>query len=47
MDDCRIDVVDVVAVDVDVEPDGRTIVVPFCWSSIGKAWVSFAKYRYC
>lgn len=33
------DVVDVVAVDVDVEPDGLTI-VPFCWSSIGKVRVS-------
>lgn len=30
MVDCRMDVVDVVAVDVDVEPDARTIVVPFC-----------------
>lgn len=34
MVDCRKVVVDVVAVVVDVEPDGRTIVVPFCWSSI-------------
>lgn len=33
---CRIDVVDVVAVDVDVDPDGRTMVELFCCSSIDK-----------
>lgn len=33
MADCRMDVVDVVAVDVVVDPDGRTTVVPFCSST--------------